>query len=156
MIVDPFSGAHLSTGSVRPASAGRIHIHVHKANNSHSNCCSVAQSTIKRLTYPQVPGSWPFGSRWDDSTKRWTFRGLTCPSASTGMIRPSVYSRRLSFLQLRHQLRSRATRIKPSSLHQVPQLRNPVSQTTSFIACLAATGQIASAIPDSTAHRHRV
>jgi hypothetical protein len=47
-----------------------------QANNSF-NCYSVAQSTIKRLTCPRVPGSWPH-CRWE-SPKRWTFRGLACP-----------------------------------------------------------------------------
>jgi hypothetical protein len=41
-----------------------------QANNSHSNCYSVAQSTIKRLTYPQVLGN---GGR----------------SVAAGMIQPS-------------------------------------------------------------------
>jgi hypothetical protein len=118
-------------------------------------------SVITRLIRPQVPGLWPL-SHWYNSTERWTFRGLTCPPFNRGLTRPpspalgfdQAYNWRSSFLQLMHQPSSRATRIKPSSSQQALQLFNPVSRTTSsFLAYLAAIGQIASAIPDSNAYR---
>jgi hypothetical protein len=96
-----------------------------QANNSF-NCYSVAQSTIKQLTCPRVPGSWPH-CRWE-SPKRWTFRGLACPP-SPAKVSTKRIQLAFELLQLRHQPSSRATRIKPSSLQQAPQLLNPVSRT---------------------------
>jgi hypothetical protein len=168
----PLSAAHLSAGSVRLASAGRIHNRVEQSRTrsnasgpidaSVKNQASEQQlqqsvlvaspSTVQRLVRPQVLGN--------DGR-----------SVAAGMIQPSggpfegspvplrqrwVSTKRIqmAFELLQHQPSSRATRLKPL------QLRNKrhscsilFHERSSFIAYLAATERIARAIPGSNAYR---